>query len=100
MKLYVIRGDYANHFIYGLAVAVFASFLASLIWPTLTMGQRKIIGVAAATLVGVAKDYVGDRLANKRAAAAGAANLPHEVSRADVCWTSAGGAAYALITTL
>jgi len=98
MSLYVIPGDKANHLVYGTAIAAAASVLTGLLMPYLSHAQRGFLGAVAAVLAGVFKEHLDSR-ANRKAIAAGLPP-PHEVSEADVCWTSAGGVVFVILSNL
>lgn len=77
------------HFIYGAVIALvtmhvlMAFFGVDQLW-------AKGVGLLAATMIGLAKEYVFDRGLNKRAVAAGEAP-PHTVSFGDAAATALGG---------
>lgn len=98
MQLPVIPGDKANHLIYGAVIAAVGRALAlpALSWLQTRYGLHPLIGPATvglllAVLAGAAKE-LWDRRSNRLAVAAGQAPA-HEVSRADMLYTWAGGLA-------
>jgi len=88
MTLPMLPQDKANHFVYGLAIAIVAAYAAMVVlgW---SHQQGKWVGVVAAAAFGVAKEGF-DYVMNKRSAAAGGPPV-HTVDGMDALATAAGG---------
>jgi hypothetical protein len=90
LKLPVIPHDKALHFIYGAIVALVVLHALSVFG--VTRDASKALGLAAAIVIGVAKEYIYDRRMNKIAADGGQPEA-HTVSRGDAVATAIGGLA-------
>jgi hypothetical protein len=88
LSLPVIPYDKALHFIYGVIIALMV--LHALLAFGVSRDASKALGLAAAIVIGVAKEYIYDRRMNKIAADGGQPEA-HTVSRGDAVATAVGG---------
>lgn len=85
MNLPIIPHDKALHFIYGALIALVVMH-AAMAFGGIDRLWAKGAGLIAAVVAGLVKEYIVDRLKNKRAVAP-----PNTVSRGDAIATALGG---------